>query len=97
MGRGYWAALLGTMSLLSWNYRGLRNLRLVNVLEKVIKKEESKMIFLMEKKSDKKSWMDMVKGKCNMRDGLFIPSIGKSGSLALFWKKGITMVVQTYS
>ena len=85
------------MSLLSWNCRGLRNLRLVNVLEKVVQKEEPKMVCLMEKKSNKKSWMGMVKGKCNMRDGLFVPSIGKSGGLALFWKERITMVVQTYS
>uniref|UniRef100_A0A7N2LWJ1 Endonuclease/exonuclease/phosphatase n=1 Tax=Quercus lobata TaxID=97700 RepID=A0A7N2LWJ1_QUELO len=32
----------------------------------------------METKSDKKNWMDMVKDKCNMKDSLFFPSIGKS-------------------
>ena len=51
----------------------------------------------MERKSDKKNWMDMVKDKCNMKDGLFILSIRKSKGLVLFWKEGVTVMVQTYS
>ena len=51
----------------------------------------------METKSDKKNWMDMVKDKCNMKDSLFFSSIGKSRGLALFWKEGVTVMVQTYS
>ncbi|XP_050289811.1 uncharacterized protein LOC126727959 [Quercus robur] len=39
----------------------------------------------------------MVKDKCNMKDDLFVPSIGKSGGLALFWKEGVIVMVQTYS
>lgn len=73
------------------------NLQLVNTLEKVVRKENPKLVFLMETKIDKKNWMDMVKDKCNMKDGLFVLSIGKRGGLALFWKEGVPMVVQTYS
>lgn len=51
----------------------------------------------MDTKSDKKYWMDMVKEKCNMKGGLVVPSIGKSRGLALYWKDGITVVVQSYS
>lgn len=51
----------------------------------------------MDTKSDKKYWMDMVKEKCNMKGGLVVPSIGKSGGLALYWKDGVTVVVQSYS
>ena len=85
------------MSLLSWNCWGLGNLQSVNALEKVVRKEDPKLVFLMETKSDKKNWMDMVKDKCNMKDGLFVPSIGKSRGLALFRKEGVTVMVQTYS
>ena len=41
--------------------------------------------------------MDMVNDKCNMKDGFFVLSIGKSGGLALFWNEGVIVVVQTYS
>ena len=41
--------------------------------------------------------MDMVNDKCNMKDGFFVFSIGKSGGLALFWNEGVIVVVQTYS
>ena len=85
------------MSLLSWNCWGLGNLQSVNALEKVVRKEDPKLVFLMETKSDKKNWMDMVNDKCNMKDGMFVSSIGKSGGLALFRKEGVTVMVQTYS
>ena len=66
-------------------------------MEKVVQKENSKIFFLMETKSDKKNWMDMVNDKCNMKDGFFVLSIGKSGGLALFWNERVIVVVQTYS
>ncbi|XP_075633957.1 uncharacterized protein LOC142606505 [Castanea sativa] len=85
------------MSLISWNCQGLGNLWSVSALEKVVRKEDPKLVFLMETKSNKKIWMDMFKEKCNMKDGLFVSSIGKSGGLALFWKAGVTVMVQLYS
>ena len=54
------------------------------------------IVFLMETKSNKE-WMGMVKDKCNMKHGLIIPSEGKNGDLAMLWKEGITVEVQTYS
>ena len=54
------------------------------------------IVFLMETKSNKE-WMCMVKDKCNMKHGLIIPSEGKNGDLAMLWKEGITVEVQTYS
>ena len=41
--------------------------------------------------------MNYVKDKCKMKHGLIIPSEGKSGGLALLWREGITVDVQTYS
>ena len=51
-----------TMSLLSWNCQGLGNLRTINALAKVVNKEESIIVFLMETKL-KKDWLDLIKEK----------------------------------
>lgn len=84
------------MSLISWNCQGLENFLSVKALEKVINKEDSIIVFLMETKSNTEG-MKLVKEKCNMKHGLIVPSEGKSGGLALLWKEGITVEVQTYS
>ena len=62
----------------------------------MINKEEPIIVFLMEAKSNRE-WMNNVKDKCNMKHGLIVPSKGRSGGLALMWKEGITIEVQTYS
>ena len=66
------------MSLLSWNYHGLGNQLIVNVLE------ARNIVFLMETKSDIE-WMKKVWGKCDFKQGLIVPSNGSSGRLALLW------------
>ncbi|XP_075654781.1 uncharacterized protein LOC142624945 [Castanea sativa] len=84
------------MSLLSWNCRGLRNLRIVNALAKVVHKEESIIVFLMETKL-KKDWIDLIKEKCNMKNCFVVPSIGNSGGLILLWKEELKVDVKTFS
>ena len=84
------------MSLISWNCRGLGNLRSVKTLEKVVNKEEPIIVFLKETKLNR-DWMNKVKDKCNMKQGLIVPSEGKSGGLALLWKEEIKVEVQSYS
>ena len=84
------------MNLMSWNCRGLGNLQTVKALEKAINKEEPIIVFLMETKSNRE-WMNYVKDRCKMKHGLIIPSEGKSGGLALMWREGIKVDVQTYS
>ena len=61
------------MSLISWNCRELGNLRSVKTLEKVVNKEEPINVFLMETKLNR-DWMNKVKDKCNMKQGLIVPS-----------------------
>nr|POE53647.1 hypothetical protein CFP56_36811 [Quercus suber] len=61
-----------------------------------INKEELIIVFLMEMKSNKE-WMNYVKDRCKIKHGLIVPSKGKSGGLALLWREGITVDVQTYS
>ena len=68
-GGGCSATPLSTMSLLSWNCRGLGNLRIVNALAKVVNKEEPIIVFLMETKL-KKDWLDLIKEKCKIKNCL---------------------------
>ena len=84
------------MNLISWNCRGLGNLRTIKALEKAINKEEPIIVFLMETKSNR-DWMNYVKDRCKMKHGLIVPSEGKSGGLSLLWREGIKVDVQTYS
>ena len=84
------------MTLLSWNCRALGNLRTVKALEKVVKKEEHTIVFLMETKSNI-DWMKNVQERCKLKHGFIVTSNGKSGGLALLWKEGIIVDVQTFS
>lgn len=84
------------MSLLSWNYRRFGNLRPVNALKEVVKKKDLKIVFLMETKSNDE-WMVMVCDKCGFKHGLFVPSDGSSGGLAMLWKENVVLHVQTFS
>ena len=69
------------MSIISWNCQGLRNLRTIRALEKVVNKEEPDIVFLMETKVDKKEWIDKVKERCKLKNGVFVSSNGNSGGL----------------
>ena len=84
------------MSLISWNCRGLGNLRTVKALQKVINKEDPAIVFLMETKSDLE-WMGKVKEWCKFKHGFIVPSQGKSGGLAMLWREEVRLDIQTYS
>ena len=84
------------MTLLSWNSRGLGNLRTVKALEKVIKKEEPTIVFLMETKLNTK-WMKNVQERCKLKHGFIVPGNDKSSGLALLWKEDTIVDVQTFS
>jgi len=83
------------MSLLSWNYRGLGNPWIVKAMEKLVFQEEPTIVFLMETKSDLEG-MVMVWDRCKFKHGLIVSSRGKSGGLAMYWKEGVRLDVQTY-
>lgn len=80
------------MSLISWNCREFGNLRTVKALERVVSKEDSKYVFLMETKADME-WMIMVRDRCKFKNGLIVPSEGKRGGLALFWKEDVKLAL----
>ena len=41
--------------------------------------------------------MDYVHDQCEFKNGLFVPSDGASGGLALFWRKEVIVHIQSYS
>lgn len=96
IGRGCFAVPPGTISLISWNCRGLENHQSVRALQKVINKEDPAIVFLMETKSDLE-WMRKVKEWCKFKHGHIVPSQGKSGGLAMFWREEVKLDIQTYS
>lgn len=65
-------------------------------MEKVVKKEEPTIVFLMETKSNT-DWMKNVQERCKLKHGFIVPSNGKSGRLALLWKEDTIVDVQTFS
>ena len=80
------------MSLLSWNCRGLGNPRTVKALQKVINQQEPILVFLMETKINEEKAVS-VRDKCNFSHSWVVPSAGRSGGLALFWKDGIEVEI----
>nr|XP_023885100.1 uncharacterized protein LOC111997259 [Quercus suber] len=80
------------MSLISWNCRGLGNPRTVRALQKVVQQEELILVFLMETKINKEK-VEKVRDQCNFNFNWVVPSEGKGGGLALFWKEGIEVEI----
>ena len=76
------------MSLISWNCQGLRNPRTVKALQKLVKQEEPILVFLIETKLNKEKF-EKVKDQCNFKFSWVVPSEGRNGGLAFFWKEGI--------
>ena len=80
------------MSLISWNCRRLRNPQTVKALQRAIQKEEPILVLLMETKLNKEK-TKKVCDQCNFHFSWVVPSMGKSGGLALFWKEGISVEI----
>ena len=62
----------------------------------MIKREDPKIVFLMETKSDE-DWVLHVRDQYGFKNGIAVPGKGKSGRLALFWKCEPLVHVQKYS
>ena len=69
------------MSALSWNCRGLGNLRTVRQLREVIASEDPILVFLMETKLSKEE-MTKKKYTLGFTEGLVVASNGSKGGLA---------------
>ena len=80
------------MRALGWNCRRLENPRLVWVLRNLVQQWDPDLVFLSETKLKKRS-MEKKKVSVGFINGLVIPSYGRSGGLALLWRKEITVDV----
>ncbi|XP_075640297.1 uncharacterized protein LOC142612050 [Castanea sativa] len=83
------------MSVVSWNYRGLRNPCIVKALQKLVLEEDPTLVFLMETKFVV-SEIALIKHKLDWQQSLVVPSVRCGGGLALLWKSSIKVDVQTY-
>ena len=84
------------MKLLAWNCRGLGRRRAVQELVDIVQAQNLVIVFLSKTWSDKES-MVWVRDKIFF-DGCFtIPSNGRGGGLALLWKAGVNVWVDSFS
>ena len=84
------------MSTMAWNCRGLGNRRTVRALEKVVSSEDPSFIFLMETKLVLSEMVGIKEG-LKRSQGLVVPCKGRSGGLALLWKKELKVDIQSFS
>jgi exonuclease III len=75
------------MNILSWNCRGLGNLRTVHDLRRMVKEKKPNLVFLMETKLRQKQ-MESIRVKLGFKNVFVVDCIGKGGGLALFWGAG---------
>ena len=84
------------MNIISWNCRGLGNLQAVLVLHNLVKTQEPKILFLMETKLDVRR-MEFVRIKLRFKHCFTVPSLGRSGGLALLWNDEVELSIHNYS
>jgi hypothetical protein len=84
------------MSLFSWNCRGLGNPRTVRVLHHLVKDKSPSIVFLMETYSSK-GYMEKVRCRLGFDCLFVVDPVGRSGGLALFWKKSANIEIYNYS
>ena len=84
------------MRVLGWNCQGHGNPRSIQALRGLVQQWDLDFVFLSETKLKKNS-MDKKKGSVGFINGLVVPSHGRSGGLALLWRKDISVNVQSYS
>ena len=76
------------MTALSWNCRGLGNLRTIQELMDIMSTKMPKLVFLMEVKVGR-SHIDKLKTKLKFEGSFIVDSVQGSGGLVLLWKKKI--------
>ena len=80
------------MIAISWNCRGLRSLRVENAISHLVREKDLGVLFLVETKQ----FVDEVQDDLRYQSMLAVPSIQKSGGLAMFWKEEVNLHIQTY-
>jgi hypothetical protein len=84
------------MNLISWNWWGLGNVRVVCDLCQMAREKRSTLLFLTETKR-RHYKLEHIRVKLGF-DGLFIVyPVGRSGGLALSWKESGNMEIQNFT
>ncbi|KAL3812349.1 hypothetical protein ACJIZ3_013617 [Penstemon smallii] len=83
------------MNCLAWNCQGLGGTLTVQSLGSHIRDFNPQFIFLSETRSKGRK-IDFLKNKFDL-NGVSVDSRGKSGGLALFWRKDVNVVLQSLS
>ena len=84
------------MILLSWNCRGLGNLRTVHALQSLVKTQGPGVLFLMETKLDSGE-MESIRVLLGFNNMFVIPSHGRSGGLVMLWRQEMGLEIRNYS
>lgn len=84
------------MRLTVWNCRGLGNGPAVRGLLDLQKQVDPDVLFLSETKMDKRR-MEKIKWLLGMKNMVVRDCEGKSGGLALLWKKEVVLILHNYS
>jgi len=84
------------MSCLAWNCRRLGNPRAKRELEDLIQAQGPLIVFLSETWSDKEQ-LESLKVKIKYAGLFYVQSQDRGGGLALFWKQGVSVWVDSFS
>lgn len=82
------------MNLLSWNCWGLGNHRTVQELYDLCRNKSPYLVFLCETKCNQHA-IERIKTKLNLF-GFSVPARGRSGGLAMLWKKDIDVSLRAF-
>ena len=84
------------MNLVSWNCQGLGNPKTVRALHSLVKLKGPTVLFLMETKLSSKK-MEIIRVKVGFDYAFTVPSVGRSGGLALLWKQEVDVSIRNFS
>ncbi|KAJ4838159.1 hypothetical protein Tsubulata_034998 [Turnera subulata] len=84
------------MSCISWNYRGLGRPRVVRAVRDLVRHENPDILFLAETRQGNRM-MERLKWRMGLGNGVFVDPIGSRGGLALLWKDGVEVRLQSFS
>ena len=84
------------MSLIVWNCRGLGNLRTEDQLADLVWAKDPSVVFLAETWTDK-ARLEQVQRRIQFKNLFEVPRKNKVGGLAIFWKEGFPLDIETFS
>ncbi|KAK8328369.1 hypothetical protein V6Z11_A11G246800 [Gossypium hirsutum] len=84
------------MKFLYWNCRGLGNCAKLSEFKQLLFANNPDLIFLSETKMSANDFRK-VQNKCRLQNGLVVDLVGRNGGLALMWRDGMDVSIQSYS